>query len=335
MKIAILSPVAWRTPPRHYGPWEQMASNLAEGLVQQGFDVTLFATADSLTRGHLAAICRHGWEEDRSADPKVNECMHISYLMEQAADYDIIHNHFDFLPLTYSKLVKTPMITTIHGFSSSVIIPVYQRYNAHVKYVSISNADRHPALTYTATVYNGVNTADFPLQLLADDYLLYYARIHPEKGTHEAIRIAQQTGRRLLIAGIIHHEAYFKEAVAPYIDKEQIIYLGAVGGPQRGELLGKAAALLHPIAMNEAFGLSVAEAMLCGTPVIAYNRGAMPELIKDRHTGFLVRDIHEAAARVADIPLLSRQACHDHAAANFSTERMVKDYIKIYGEMRR
>ncbi|MFY0255883.1 glycosyltransferase family 4 protein [Chitinophaga sp. 30R24] len=333
MKIAILAPVAWRTPPRHYGPWEQMASNLTEGLIAQGMDVTLFATADSLTTAKLAAICARGYEEDPLADAKVNECMHISYLMEQARDFDIIHNHFDFLPLTYSRLIKTRMITTIHGFSSPKILPVYQRYNDIGRYVSISNADRHPTLHYTATIYNGVRQTDFPFEPQPEDYLLYYGRIHPDKGTHSAIQIALHSGRKLIIAGIIQDVAYYNERVKPYLDDEQITYIGAVGGDQRGQLLGKALALLHPIHFNEPFGLSVAEAMLCGTPVIAYNKGAMPELIIDRKTGFLVNDMYEAAASIEDLSLINRQNCHEHAIENFSAKTMVEKYISLYNEL--
>lgn len=330
MKIAILSPIAWRTPPRHYGPWEQMASNLAEGLIARGADVTLFATGDSLTQGKLAWICRQGYEEDCTADAKVNECMHISYLMEQAHHFDLIHNHFDFLPLTYSRLIGTPMITTIHGFSSEKIVPVYQRYNHIGHYVAISQADRHPALHYKATVYNGVRTEDFSFNPIADGYLLYYGRIHPDKGTHDAIQIALQTNRPLLIAGIIQQRDYFEEMVKPYIDDEQIRYVGAVGGMARGELLGKASALLHPIHFNEPFGLSVAEAMLCGTPVIAFNRGSMPELILHQHTGFLVDTVEEAAAAVEALGQIDRYACHLHACEHFTIDRMTEEYLKIY-----
>ncbi|CAL1519235.1 glycosyltransferase family 4 protein [Chitinophaga sp. MM2321] len=333
MKIAILAPIAWRTPPKHYGPWEQMAANLAEGLVAKGADVTLFATADSLTSGKLQSICQQGYEEDRQADAKVNECMHISYLMERAQDFDIIHNHFDFLPLTYSRLIKTPVVTTIHGFSSEKIIPVYQRFNDIGHYVSISNSDRHPTLQYEATVYNGIKTSDFLFEPEAENYLLYYGRIHPDKGTHEAVQIALHTKRPLIIAGIIQDEAYFNEKVKPYIDDEQIMYIGAVGGPARSELLGKASALLHPINFNEPFGLSVAEAMLCGTPVIAFNRGSMQELIHDRKTGFLVNNINEAAASVEDLPLINRSACHQHAKENFSEARMVEGYMEVYNKL--
>ncbi|RBL89690.1 glycosyltransferase family 4 protein [Chitinophaga flava] len=330
MKIAILSPVAWRTPPRHYGPWEQMASNLAEGLIARGIDVTLFATSDSVTNGKLAWICRQGYEEDHSADAKVNECMHISYLMEQAHHFDLIHNHFDFLPLTYSRLIGTPMVTTIHGFSSEKIVPVYQRYNQGGHYVSISNSDRHPSLQYKATVYNGIRAEDFSFSPTADGYLLYYGRIHPDKGTHEAIQIARHTNRQLLMAGIVQQKDYFNEMVKPYIDNEQVKYLGPVGGAARSELLGKATALLHPISFNEPFGLSVAEAMLCGTPVIAFNRGSMPELIQNQRTGFLVDTTQEAAAAVEDIRMIDRYTCHMHAREHFTTERMTEDYLKVY-----
>src|SRR5471032_2160753 len=146
MRVAVLAPVAWRTPPRHYGPWEQVASNIAEGLIKLGISVTLFATGDSITAGKLESVCAAGYEEDRDQDAKVLECLHISNLMEKAAEFDIIHNNFDFLPLTYSRLIKTPIITTIHGFSSKKIIPVYRKYNSMGHYVSISNADRSPEL---------------------------------------------------------------------------------------------------------------------------------------------------------------------------------------------
>src|SRR3569833_2234730 len=135
MKVAVLSPVAWRTPPRHYGPWEQVASNIAEGLLKLGVDVSLFATGDSLTAGNLYSVCDSGYEEDRTQDAKVLECLHISNLMERADEFDIIHNNFDFLPLTYSRLIKTPVITTIHGFSSPKIIPVYKKYTPTSNYV--------------------------------------------------------------------------------------------------------------------------------------------------------------------------------------------------------
>lgn len=333
MKVAVLSPVAWRTPPRHYGPWEQIASNIAEGLIKKGVEVTLFATGDSITAGTLDAICETGYEEDRNQDAKVLECLHISNLMEKADKFDLIHNNFDFLPLTYSGLIKTPVITTIHGFSSSRIIPVYKKYNTTSHYVSISDADRSPELKYLATVYNGLDTRDFSFTAQGDDYLLYFGRIHHDKGTAEAIEIAKKTNRRLLIAGIIQDANYYREKVEPFIDNEQIVYVGHAGPHKRKELLGNAAALLHPINFNEPFGMSVAEAMICGTPVIAFNKGSMPELIKDKETGFLVDTVDEAVEAVHQLPSINREACRDWATAKFSSEKMVDDYYKLYQQI--
>jgi glycosyltransferase involved in cell wall biosynthesis len=333
MKIAILAPVAWRTPPVHYGPWEQMASNVAEGLVKRGWDVTLFATANSLTAGTLQAVCPEGYEENRELDAKVMECMHISHLMEQAGEYAIIHNHFDFLPLTYARLIRTPIVTTIHGFSSPKIIPVYRRYNDVCHYVSISNADRSHQLQYAATVYNGIHPDNFSFNDQPEDYLLFFGRIHPHKGTADAIAIARETGHRLIIAGIVQDEAYFNEQVKPQVDGEQVTFIGAVGGDARNRLLGRARALLHPIYFDEPFGLSVAEAMMCGTPVIAYNRGSMPELIRDADTGFLAAGLGEAVEKVADLPRIRRQHCRDWSLAQFSVQKMVDDYIRVYEQV--
>ena len=329
MKIAILAPVAWRTPPRHYGPWEQIASNIAEGLVKKGLDVTLFATGDSITAGKLEAICEKGYEEDRNQDAKVLECLHISNMMEKASSFDIIHNNFDFLPLTYSRLIKTPIITTVHGFSSQKIISVYKKYNAASHYVSISNADRSPELEYLATVYNGIDTSVFEFVANPEDYLLYFGRIHHDKGTAEAIDIAKKSGRKLIIAGIIQDETYYREKIEPQLN-EQIVYVGHADPEKRNDLLGKATALLHPINFNEPFGLSVAEAMLCGTPVIAFNKGAMSELIRHGETGFLVNSVDEAIEAVSQISGISRQNCHQWASSMFSAEKMVNDYLKLY-----
>ncbi|MHA4896186.1 glycosyltransferase family 4 protein [Pedobacter sp. PWIIR3] len=329
MKIAVLAPVAWRTPPRHYGPWEQMASNLTEGLVAKGVDVTLFATGDSVTAGKLDAVIARGYEEDKTADAKVVECLHISNLMEKAGEFDLIHNHYDFLPLSYSKLINTPLITTIHGFSSEKILRVYQKYNAVGHFVSISNANRHPSLNYLATVYNGLKTEEFSYNTDPDDYLLFFGRIHPDKGTAEAVQIAKKTNRKLIIAGIVQHSEYFRDKVEPYLN-DDIVFIGAAGPEKRNDLLRNATALLHPISFEEPFGLSVAEAMLCGTPVIAFNLGSMPELIKDGQTGFLVNDVDGAVAAVNKLAEIDRLNCREWAMANFSQQKMVEDYLSLY-----
>jgi len=240
MRIAMLSPIAWRTPPRHYGPWESVVSLLTEGLIAKGIDVTLFATADSITKGQLHAVCKGGYEENSQIEPKVWECLHISELFEKANEYDLIHNHFDFLPLTYSKLVTTPVVTTIHGFSSPRILPVYEKYNEKAFYVAISEADRSPNLNYIATIHHGIDLDDFTFVPEPEDSLLFFGRIHPEKGAKEAIEIARAAGKKLIMAGVIQDEAYFEFEVEPHIDGDNVTYVGSVGPEQRDELLGKA-----------------------------------------------------------------------------------------------
>ncbi len=330
IKIAILSPACWRTPPRKYGPWEQVTSNIAEGLVARGYNVTLFATADSITGGKLEAVCDKPYGEHPEMDAKVCESLHISHFMEMAHRFDILHNNYDFLPLTYSRLIKPTMVTTIHGFSSPKIIPVYKKYNDTSYYVSISNSDRSRELDYMATVYNGINPKGFHFQENPDDYLLYFGRIHPEKGTYEAIQIARKAGRRLIISGLIQDEEYFNTKVKPHLDDKHIIFVGNSGPKRRDELLGGAFALLHPISFEEPFGLSVAEAMMCGTPVVAFSRGSMPELVVEGKTGFLVHSINEAIAVLPAIENIRRKDCRQHAMENFSIGKMVDGYLEVY-----
>lgn len=330
MKVAVLSPVAWRTPPEHYGPWEQIAYNIATGIAKKGIDVTLFATKNSVAAIKTDGVIEKGYEEDKNVDAKVAECLHISYLMEQASSFDIIHNNFDFLPLTYSKLVRTPMLTTIHGFSSQKIIPVYKKYNDTSYYVSISDADRSNELNYIATVYHGIQKEQFEFVEKPEEYLLFFGRIHPDKGTYDAIQIAKATNKKLIIAGIIQDTNYYEEKIKPLIDDEQIKFVGHADSTKRKHLLGNATALLHPIYFNEPFGLSVVEAMFCGTPVIAYNRGSMPEIIKNEVSGFLVNDLNEAIDAVKNISIIDRKRCYDYATEKFSYNKMIDAYIKVY-----
>ncbi len=330
MKLAILSPVAWRTPPRHYGPWEQVASNICEGMVGEGIDVTLFATKDSITKAILESVVDKGYAEDSTVNAKVAECLHISHLMEMSDRFDLIHNNFDYLPLTYSRLIKTPMLTTIHGFSSPSIIPVFKKYNDSNHYVSISNSDRSSVLNYLATVYNGVDEESFEFNSAGGDYLLFFSRIHPEKGTYESIQIAKKSKKKLIISGIIQDEKYFNEKVKPYINGDDIIYIGSSGPEKRNKLLGNALALLHPISFAEPFGLSVVESMFCGTPVIAYGLGSMPELIEDTKTGFIVNNTGEAAEALKQIKNLDRKYISVYSRKKFSVKRMIKDYLKVY-----
>ena len=330
LRVAVLAPISWRVPPRHYGPWEQFASLLTEGLVERGVDVTLFATADSQTAGRLASIVPHGYSEDPDADPKVSECLHIAHVFERAGEFDVIHNSFDFLPLTYGGLVDTPVLTTIHGFSSPRILAVYQHYNASGAYVAISDSDRDPSLDYLATIHHGIDTDAFALHPEPGRYLLFFGRIHPHKGTVEAIDVAARCDIPLVIAGIVQDQQYFDELVAPRIDGDKVSFIGPVGPSERSDLLGGARVLLHLISFDEPFGYSVVEAMACGTPVIAFSRGSMPELIAPGTTGFLVDDVDGAVSAVTASAALDREAIRAHVVERFRVARMVDAYIDAY-----
>ncbi|MGP0073814.1 MAG: glycosyltransferase family 4 protein [Bryobacteraceae bacterium] len=328
-RIAILSPVAWRTPPRQYGAWETVASNITEGLAARGWNVTLFATKDSVTRARLHAVIDQGYEEDRTADPKVAEYLHISEVFEHAAEFDLIHSHYDFMALAYSRLVKTPVLTTIHGFSSPKIMPVYQKYRAGY-FVSISDSDRAPGLNYLATVYNGIDLALYPFQESAGEELIFLGRIHPDKGAHLAIAVARLSGLPLRIAGIIQDKEYFRKQVEPYLDDRDIRYIGPVDVAGKNELFSRAKALLHLNTIPERFGLVLAEANAAGVPVIAMDLGSCREVIEDGETGFLVSGVNEAVEALKRVDTIDRAACRKRVQQFFSIETMVEAYERVY-----
>lgn len=330
MRIAMIAPIAWRTPPRHYGPWELVTSLLTEALVARGVDVTLFATADSQTAGTLAGVVPAPYCEDPAIDAKVWEFAHLSHVFERAGEFDLIHNQADFPAHAFSRLVDTPMVTTIHGFSSDRILPMYVPFQDRVGYVAISEADRHPALRYAATIHHGIPLDDFPFDPVGSDDLLFFGRMHPDKGAAEAVAAARASGHRLHMAGIVQDEGYWRDRVEPGVDGDRVRYHGAVGGVDRTNMLGRARALLHLIGFDEPFGLSVVEAMACGTPVIAYNRGSMPELIEDGVTGFLVDTLDEAIDAIGRVGTIDRAACRRRVVERFSVEAMAAKYHSLY-----
>ncbi|MGH8479658.1 MAG: glycosyltransferase family 4 protein [Gammaproteobacteria bacterium] len=306
-----------------------MASNITEGLVARGWDVTLFASGDSVTRAHLHAVVDRGYEEDPAVDPKVAEYLHISEAFEHAAEFDLIHSHYDFMALTYTRLVKTPVLTTIHGFSSPKIMPVYQKYRDGY-FVSISDSDRAPGLNYLATVYNGIDLSLYPLQEQRGDDLIFLGRIHPDKGVHLAIEVARLSGLRLIIAGIIQDEAYFRDQIKPHVDDQTILYIGPVSAPGKNELFARARALLHLNTIPERFGLVLVEANAAGVPVIAMDLGSCREVIEDGQTGFLVDDVTEAVGALGRISEIDRRACRSRVRQYFSIDTMVEGYERVY-----
>jgi glycosyltransferase involved in cell wall biosynthesis len=289
--------------------------------------VTLFATKDSLTSATLSAVVASGYSEDRTMDAKVAEGLHIASFFERANEFDIIHNSYDFLPLCFSRLVRPPMVTTIHGFSSEKIVPVYQKYNADGHYVAISEADRHPSLDYSATIHHGIDMKALPLATGPRNYLLFFGRIHPDKGTREAIVAARRANMPLVIAGIVQDKQYFEAAIAPHIDGARVRFLGPVDSERKAEVLGGARALLHLINFDEPFGFSVVEAMACGTPVVATNRGSMRELVVDGVNGTLVepgQDLELCSDR------FDPAAVRASVESRFSQDKMVDQYLALY-----
>lgn len=334
MRIAMLAPIAWRTPPRLYGPWELVTSLLTEALVARGADVTLFATLDSQTSARLAGVVPAPYNDDPAIDAKVWEFRHLAHLFEQADAFDLIHNQADFPAHAFANLTDTPIVTTIHGFSSERILPMYAPYQDRVHFVAISEADRHPALRYAATIHHGIAVDQFPFDAQGSEDLLFFGRIHPDKGAAEAIAAARASGRSINLYGLVQDEDYHARAVLPQIHGERVRYHGTVGGTQRLRALGSARALLHLINFEEPFGLSVVEAMACGTPVIAMRRGSMPELIEHGVNGFLVDSVEEAVAAIDRAEALDRAQVRETVVQRFSVERMADSYLQLYAGIR-
>ncbi|MHC4573729.1 MAG: glycosyltransferase family 4 protein [Planctomycetota bacterium] len=332
-RIGILAPVAWRTPPHAYGAWETVAANITEGLVARGWkNITLFATKESITKAKLVGWVDRGYEEDKSQIPLVSTCLHISKVMERANEFDLIHNNFDYLPLTYLPLIKTPMLTTIHGFSDPDILRVY-RDHRDTYYVSISDADRDAELPYLATVYNGIDLSNLTFRESPGDKLISYGRIHLDKGVHLAIELAKKCGMDLIIAGIIQDQDYFDNLLKPHINQSSIQYIGPVNPVQRDALLKEAYAVVHLNTIPERFGLVMAESMAAGVPVIAMDLGSCREVIADGQTGYLVNSVNEAVEAVGKIDRIDRKECRRRVEENFTIDRMVSNYEKVYEEI--
>jgi glycosyltransferase involved in cell wall biosynthesis len=302
-------------------------------MVARGLDVTLFATGNSQSPGKLAWVAPVGLKEDPAQNGEVLIELHIASLFARAGEFDLIHNNLDWKPLLHAFGVPAPpMVTTIHGFSSPPILGAYYAAAERSFYCSISDADRDPGLSYLATTYNSVDPAAWTFREAPGDYLLFFARFHPEKGAHLAIEVARRAGVRLKMAGIPHDTVYFDELIAPHIDGDRVQFLGHVQGPARDEVVGNALALVHLTTRPERFGLSLIEAMACGTPVLGARMGSIPEIVVDGVTGFLCADVDEAVARVPQLASLDRRACRQHVETTFSVERMTDRYLAAYAE---
>ena len=331
LRLALLAPIAWPTPPRGYGPWEQIAFNIADGMRRRGADVTLFATGNSHFDGAVSSVIPVGINEDPALNSDVYTALHIGELMRRADEFDLIHNNFDWKPMTYALATKTPpMLTTIHGFSSPQILAAYYACAWRTFYCSISDADRDPGLHYLGTTYNGIDPNEFTFSSTPGDYLVFLGRFHPEKGAHLAIEIAKRSGVRLKMAAIPQDERYFREEVERHIDGDRIQFLGSVEREARDELLSNALALVHMTTRPERFGLTMVEALACGTPVLGANMGSVPEIVEDGISGFVCDDVARAVARVPQLASLDRRACRARVEAAFTVDAMIDRYALAY-----
>ena len=344
MKIGILAPIAWRTPPQHYGGWELVASQLTEGLVRRGHTVTLFATADSRTSARLESVCPHPLTQEGSTlDSRVYETLHIAHAYERAAalKLDVLHNHAGCFGVPPARTASFPVVTTLHGSAAERGSRTLYEHYAEQAYVSISEAERRlaPDLRYAATVYNGIDVGSFAPHPHPEDYLMVIGRMSPDKGIHLAIRVAQQSGRRLVLAGIVpaENQPYFEQEIQPHLKEGSVEFIGPVDHAQKNAWLSRAAASLHLVTYEEAFGLTMAESMACGTPVVAVRRGSVPELIEEEATGFIMPAtddetiVRQAVVAVEKAATLDRSYVREYARRRFDTEMMVAGYERVYG----
>ena len=289
-------------------------------------------TEESITKAKLESFIEKGYEEDKTQIPLVSTCLHISKVMERADEFDLIHNNFDYLPLTYLPFIKTPVLTTIHGFSDPDILRIYHEHK-DAYYVSISDSDRDPGLPYLATVYNGIDLSNLTFRETPGDKLVHYGRIHNDKGTHLAIEVAKKCGKDLIIAGIIQDQGYFDNLIKPHINNSSIQYIGPVNPVQRDALLKESYAVIHLNLIPERFGLVMAESNAAGVPVIAMDLGSCREVIADKQTGYLVNGVDEAVEAVGKIGQIDRRKCRQRVEENFSIDKMVEGYEKVYEEI--
>jgi len=302
-------------------------------MAARGLDVTLFATGNSRSPGRLASVVPVGLNEDPGLNAEVCTELHVASLFARAGEFDLIHNNLDWKPLLYALATAAPpLLTTVHGFSSPNVLGAYYAGAARSFFCSISDADRDPGLAYLATTYNGVDPTQWTFRATPGEYLLFFGRFHPEKGVHLALEVARRAGVRLKLAGIPHDEAYFRERVAPHVDGDAVQLLGHVQGAARDELVGSALALVHLTTRPERFGLTLIEAMACGTPVLGARMGSIPEIVVNGVTGFLCDDLDDAVARVPQLASLSRRACRTHVETTFSLERMTDRYLAAYAD---
>src|SRR5215813_11875894 len=339
MKIAQVAPLYESVPPKLYGGTERVVSYLTEELVRQGHQVTLFATGDSVTQARLVEACPRSLRLDKQCiDQLAHHIVLLEQVFRQASAFDLIHFHIDYLHFPLSVRQHIPTVTTLHGrLDIPDLVPLYQMFPS-MPMVSISDVQRAPLpwVNWLGTVYHGLPEHLYTFREAPGTYLAFLGRITPEKGVEQAIAIAQQAGIPLKIAAKVDRvdRDYFREVVRPLLHNNSLVeHIGEVGEDNKDIFLGEAYALLFPIDWPEPFGLVMIEAMACGTPVIAYPRGAVPEVLEDGVTGWIVEGIEEAVQAVGQVPALSRARCRQVFEERFSASRMARDYLRLYNKL--
>jgi glycosyltransferase involved in cell wall biosynthesis len=332
MRIAHIAPVATTIPPPKSGSVETMTSLLTEGLVARGVDVTLFATADSKTKAKLHPTYPHGYWHDEHMWPwELYEMLNLAAAVERATEFDIIHYEAAYYPmsLAFTRLCQTPIVQTLHHSPSAAEVKLWSRY-PEAPFVAISKEQERllSGLNVVGTVLHGIDTDNFSFQETPDDYLLFLGRFTDGKGPLQAIEIAKRVGMRLILAAA--EDDYYRERIAPHVDGRRVIYFGEADFKAKVKLYGGARALLYPIQAREPFGLVLAEAMACGTPVAALDRGAVREVVDEGVTGLIFNDLEEMTLGLSRVCDLDRRRVHERAVARFGTKRMVDEYFAVY-----
>jgi len=335
VRIAQIAPLFESVPPRLYGGTERVVSHLTERLVELGHEVTLFASGDSLTSARLISACPSALRlNPKCTDPLPHHIVELDQVIRRSDEFDVLHFHTDYCHFPVSKSLRLPSLTTLHGrLDIPDLQPLYRCF-ADVPLVSISKSQRRPlpAANWIGNVYHGLPTGLYEPRFESGDYLAFLGRISPEKRPDRAIKIALQSGMKIKIAAKVDRvdENYFESTVKPMLNDPSIEFVGEIGDHEKSDFLGKAYAYLFPIDWPEPFGLTMIEAMACGTPTIAFRCGSVPEIITDKVTGFLVDDLASAVACVDRIPEIDRRTCRAVFEQKFSVERMTSDYVTLY-----
>ena len=338
MRIAQVAPLYESVPPKLYGGTERVVSYLTEELTRQGHEVTLFASGDSLTEARLVPVCKQSLRlASGCVDPLAHHVLLVERVLEEKDNFDLIHFHIDYLHYPRSRTEDVPTLTTLHGrLDIPDLAPLYRRFR-DVPVVSISESQREPLpwLNWQGTVYHGLPVESLTFQPGPGKYLAFLGRTSPEKGLDQAIEIARRAAVPLKIAAKIDRadQVYFDTVIKPLLNGPGVEFLGEIGHSEKNEFLGGALALLAPVQWSEPFGLVMIEAMACGTPVIAYPRGSVPEVVEDGLSGFIVRSAQQAAEAVKVLPALSRKRCRNYFERRFSAERMCADYLAVYDRL--